>query len=466
MDDVLKHQQRGFDVAIVGGGVIGCAMARRFTLEGARVILIEKSSDILAGASKANSAILHTGFDADTGSLELACMQSGYQEYMGIRESLNLPVLATGAMVVAWNAQDESKLSGIVQQAHANGVLNARLLSQSEVLAREPHLSKKAQAGVLVPDECVIDPWSAPLAYLQQAVEMGAQVRFGAEVKHGEFDGNAWVLVTGRGVIRATTVINCAGLFGDVLEQKLLGLSDFRMLPRKGQFVVFDKHASSLLNHIILPVPNERTKGVVLTRTIFGNLLVGPTAEEQSDREHAALDQAVLQGLMDEAIEKIPELAHVPVTATYAGLRPATDKKEYRIKHVPNRNWITVGGIRSTGLTSALGVAQYVYGLYANKHEPSFIQMPVGGQVPNLAEHLPRDWQRVGYGEMVCHCELVTRREIESVMTSPIPPVDVDGLKRRTRVGMGRCQGFYCAARLAQLMDAHQGKAPLKVADD
>lgn len=440
-----------YDVVVIGGGVVGCAMARRFTLEGARVLLLEKSPDILSGASKGNSAILHTGFDAPRASLELACMQAGYQEYLQIYRKMGLPLLETGAMVVAWNEDDLGKLEGIIQQAHDNGVADAQFIDRAGVMALEPDLASTALGAVKVPGEFLIDPWSAPLGYLLQAMLHGAQVQFNAQVNNGHFDGDTWSLTTTAGAVRARTVINCAGLFGDHLERDLLGQSSFSIHPRKGQFVVFDKAASRYLNNIILPVPNERTKGIVLTKTVYGNLLVGPTAEEQDDRLHAGLDSAVLQQLVDAAVQRIPALEGMPVTATYAALRPASDKKEYRIHTVPGKNWITVGGIRSTGLTAALGIARHVFSLYEARHTPLTAQSLQWPTLPNLAEHLPRDYQTPGYGEIICHCEMVTLREINAALASTLPPGDMGGLKRRTRACMGRCQGFYCSARVAEL---------------
>ncbi|WP_447588897.1 FAD-dependent oxidoreductase [Aquipseudomonas campi] len=455
MNDLISNASQTYDVAVVGGGVVGCAMARRFTLEGAKVLLLEKSPDILAGASKGNSAILHTGFDAPTGSLELACMQEGYHEYLEIHKKMNLPLLRTGAMVVAWSEEDLARLAGIVQQAHDNGVADVRLIERREIRALEPGLSADALAAVEVPGEFLIDPWSAPLGYLQQALLAGAEARFGAQVEGGHFDGQAWDLQTTAGAVRATTVINCAGLFGDRLEEQLLGESSFSIHPRKGQFVVFDKAAARLLNTIILPVPNERTKGIVLTRTIFGNLLVGPTAEEQDDRLHAGLDGDTLAQLVEAAVARIPGLDGMPITATYAGLRPASDKKEYRVRQMAERNWISVGGIRSTGLTAALGIARHVFRLYGRSHRAIASADLRWPQMPNLAEHLPRDYQRPGYGEIVCHCEMVTQREIENALQGPLPAGDLGGLKRRTRACMGRCQGFYCGARVAELSAGH-----------
>ena len=412
MTEPLATKTAIFDVAVIGAGVVGCAMARRFALEGARVVLLEKSTDILSGASKGNSAILHTGFDAPPGSIELACMQEGYREYRDIHARLNLPLLETGALVAAWSDEDLARLPAIVEQAHGNGVDDVRQIGRDEVLALEPQLAGNVLGAVRVPGEHLIDPWSAPLAYLQQAQAHGAEACFDVEV---------------------------------------LDAASFAIHPRKGQFVVFDKAAAALLRHILLPVPNERTKGVVFTRTVFGNLLAGPTAEEQDDREQARVDSDTLQRLIDAAVERIPGLRGMPVTATYAGLRPASEKKEYRIRQVDGRNWISVGGIRSTGLTAALGIARHVYRLYQGGRFHEAVREPLWPQVPNLAEHLPRDWQRPGYDEIVCHCEMVTRREILAALEGPLPAGDFGGLKRRTRACMGRCQGFYCNARVAEL---------------
>lgn len=210
--------------------------------------------------------------------------------------------------------------------------------------------------------------------------------------------------------------------------------------------MVFDKAAARLLGTVILPVPEARTKGVVLTPTIFGNLLVGPTAEETEDRSRATVTRSELQMLLAKAAELLPALADMPVTATYAGLRPATEFKDYRIRHEPDMNWVTVGGIRSTGLTAALGIARHVAGLLGASGAATAPQ-----KMPNLAENLPRDWTSPGYGEIGCHCEMVTRREIEAALAGPFPPGDLGGLKRRTRSAMGRCQGFNCLGRIEEL---------------
>ena len=453
------------DVAIIGGGVVGCAVARRMALSGASVVLIEKAADILDGASKGNSAILHTGFDAPVDSLEWQCVQEGHQEYLEIHHSLNLPLLKTGAMVAAWTEEEEARFPGILEKAHKNKVQDVRQLSKSEIHQMEPQLSADVRAALYIPREYVIDPWSAPLAYLLQAVENGGQAVFNAEVTGGEFDGTHWIINTRQGQIRARYVVNCAGLYGDIVDNRCLGEAEFVIKPRKGQFVVFDKAANALINSVILPVPTKITKGIVLFPTIFGNMMVGPTAEEQEGRDDASVDSETLTALHKQALRMLPALEGIPVTATYAGIRPATERPEYRIRKVSERNWITLGGIRSTGLTAALGLARHVEQILAT-YGADFKEIvdPVVPQVPNLAEHLPRDCHQAGYGEIVCHCEMVTEREINKAMAGKLPAGSLSGLKRRTRITMGRCQGFYCSAKLAELTK-DKFESPLSVGD-
>lgn len=440
-----------FDVAIIGGGVVGCAILRRLAMGGLRCVLLEKGADILSGASKGNSALLHTGFDAPANSLELACMQAGYREYLAIRERLNLPLLETGAVIVAWNEEERAMLPGIVTRAHGNRVADVREIDTIELYRREPNLAPGALAGVLIPDEHVIDAWSAPLAYALQAIAHGAEIRRGIRVNGGQWQNNHWILQTTGNPVAARVVVNAAGLYGDRVEM-IARDRPFSIYPRKGQFVVFDKSAYGLVKAIVLPVPSAFTKGVLISRTAFGNLIVGPTAEEVDERENASIDRDAMEKLLERARALVPALAQHSVTASYAGLRPATQFKDYQIEALPDRGWITVAGIRSTGLTGSLGIGAHVANLYAQhfgelKESPA----PVWTPVPNLCEENTRRYQEHNAGEIVCHCELVTRQEIETAMSGPLPAGDLGGLKRRTRCMMGRCQGFYCSARVMEL---------------
>lgn len=440
-----------FDIAVIGGGVVGCAVARRFALAGAKVVLLEKGADILSGASKANSAILHTGFDAPAGSLELELVRAGRAEYLEIRDSFNLPLIETGALVCAWNDVEAEKLAEIEAKGRANGIDELRPLSGAAARRLVPALGDRLLAALEVFGEHVIDPWSAPLAYLTQAMALGATVLRNCELRAGHFDG-IWSLETTRGGMRAQAVVNTAGLYGDIVDERLGLPPAFTIKPRKGQFVVLDKAAYRLVPKIILPVPTEITKGIVICPTAFGNVLIGPTAEEQQDRTRATVEQPTLEKLLAHAADLMPALRQIPVTAIYAGLRPATEQKDYRIVARPDRRAVTLGGIRSTGLSSALGLAQHALKLHAEFgatwQPPATIPFP---GMPNLAEQRERDWQRPNHGEIICHCEMVTRREIMAALDGVLPAADFGGLRRRTRAGMGRCQGFYCNATLAAL---------------
>ncbi len=441
-----------YDVIVIGAGVVGCAVARRFTLEGASVLVLEKSTDILDGASKGNSALLHTGFDEPTDFLELQCIKDGYHEFTEIHEKLGLPVLKTGGLVIAWTADEDKRLQGLIDHAYANGVTDVERLTAKQITTREPHLSESIVGGFLIPQEYVIDPWSTPYAYLLQAIENGAAVLRETEVTGGQFDGSIWRLNTSRGVAKGKTIINCAGLYGDRMDTLLLGECEFSIRPRKGQFLVYDKPASRLVSSIILPVPSEITKGVVITPTIFGNVLVGPTAEEQDSREDTSVDSETLHSLREKGERMVPGLRDVTVTATYAGIRPATEFKDYSITFHSDRNYVSVGGIRSTGLSAALGIASYVFGQGRfEKNNYKTVKNIIWPNISSLAQDDERDWARPGNGGVVCHCELVTRREIERALTGPLAAASLSGLKRRTRVTMGRCQGFYCAAQLGEI---------------
>lgn len=441
-----------YDVAIIGAGVVGCALARRLTLDGVKVLVLEKALDVLDGASKGNSAILHTGFDAPPGSLEQSCIAAGYEEYLQLAEAMKLPVLRTGAMVLAWTQEQEARLPSLIEKAHQNGVHDVVALSRQQILKREPNLSPLLRAGFLIPGEYLIDPWTTAHAYLLQALTNGAEILRGTEVLGGTYN-NGWKLETSRGPISAATVVNCAGLFGDVVDERLLGTKSFNIRPRKGQFLVFDKAASSLISATALPVPTKTTKGVVICRTVFGNVLVGPTAEDQESRTDASTQRETLEALHRKALEILPGLADHEVTTAYAGLRPASEFQDYQITHHSTQAYLTVGAIRSTGLSAALGIARHVASLLDFRAEA--LARPVVPAVDRLSEYHPRDWQEAGNGGIVCHCELVTRREIQQVLAGPLPPATPQGLKRRTRAMMGRCQGFYCTAEIAEMTRDH-----------
>ena len=442
-----------YDVAIIGAGVVGCAVFREYVLGGFKTILIERDADIINGASKANSAILHTGFDATPGTLEAACVKTGYTRYHQIHHQLGLPLLRFGALLAAWSDTDLQALDAVRKKATQNGV-GTEILSADEMRHREPGLSASIRGGISIPGESVVDSWSAPLAYARQAIMNGGTLLRNAEVLSGARHDRLWTLNLKGQVprIQARLVVNCSGLQGDIVEA-IVRPSPFHITPRKGQFLVFDKSAYDLVQSIILPVPTKLTKGVVVTRTAYGNLLVGPTAEPQNDRRIATTTRDALLRLRQAAQNIIPDLQHHAITTEYAGLRPATEFSDYQIEALPDDRWISVSGIRSTGLTGALGIASHVRDLHTTYfgpfHDLSDPQCPV---MTNITQCHPRAVDMPGRSTIVCHCEMVTEDEIKSALHDPILPAgSVGGLRRRTRCMMGRCQGFYCTRRVTAL---------------
>jgi glycerol-3-phosphate dehydrogenase len=454
MPDSTRDPAGPYDAAIIGAGVVGCAIARSFAIRGLRTIVVEKAADILEGASKGNSALLHTGFDEPPQSHELRLIKEGFALYQRIHDRMNLPYERTGALVVAWDAGDEDRLEAIAAHSVANGIA-ASVIGRDALLAREPRLSPKALGAVLVPEEGIIDPWSAPLGYLRQALLHGARLMLNAEVRRLERIAEGWRLETAQGEVAARLVVNAAGLYGDRIEALAGRQPGFTIRPRKGQFVVYDKPAHELVTAIILRVPTERTKGVLLARTVFGNLLLGPTAEDQEDRVHAGTDGAVLRRIMSEGEVILPALAGQTVTATFAGLRPATEHRDYQLDADDAARFITVGGIRSTGLSASLGIGEWaaragaaMLGVAEAPPPDDDLDWPV---MPNLSAARPRAYQLGGRSPIACHCEWVTEGEICDALAGPLPAGTLGGLKRRTRAMLGRCQGFGCSGAIARL---------------
>jgi glycerol-3-phosphate dehydrogenase len=455
-----------WDVAIIGAGVVGTAIARSLAAFDLRCLLLDAADDVGTGTSKANTAILHTGFDTKPGSLESRLLSRGSGLLRTYAEQAGIAVDRTGAVLVAWTAEQAGALPSIAAGSRSNGYTAVRELSAAEVYEREPALGPGAQAGLLIPDESVIDPWTVPLAFATEAVRAGVVLRLGTRVTGVSAAGgeSEFGLATTRGPVRCGWAVNAAGLGSDEVD-RMFGADGFTIRPRKGELIVYDKLSRPLVRSIVLPVPTARTKGVLVAPTVFGNVLVGPTAEDVPDRRDVSTTQAGLSSLVAAAEQIVPGLAGEEVTATYAGLRAATEHPDYQIAVLGR--YARVAGIRSTGLSASLGIAEHVVDLLAGaglplRPRPRAVAHGTGApSMPYLGESGRRPYQdpeRIAadsaYGEIVCHCEQVTRGEIRDALASDIAPAGPDGLRRRTRAMNGRCQGFYCAANVSTLLES------------
>lgn len=353
-------EQKQYDVAIIGGGVVGCSILKELTSRGFNCVLCEQEDEILSGASCGNSGTLHTGFDAPLNSLELDCLKTARELNEGFFRDNSVPYRISGALIVAWTDEELGKLPDLVNHANEAGVSDVKMLSAEELRQKEPFLNPEALGAIFVPREAIVDPWSFSVSLALLGISQGGTILRGCKVNGGgRKPGGSWELSTSQGLIEAKLVINCAGLFGDTVEE-INRPSPFAIKPRKGQYAVFDQSAQSLLNSIIFPVPTERTKGILVFPSVYGNIVVGPTAEDQFDRNEAKIDEKVIDMLIEKAYYIVPGLKEHKIIGTYAGLRPATQHKDYQIESLPQNNWITVGGIRSTGLSACLGIAKHI----------------------------------------------------------------------------------------------------------
>ena len=452
-----------FDVAVIGAGLVGSAIARELAGTHLSVALVEGRADVGDGTSKANTAILHTGFDATPGTLESTLVARGYHLLGRYAEQTGIPVERTGAVLVAWTEDELQALPGLAAKAGANGYGACALIGADEVRAMVPGLGDGVLGGLTVPGESIICTWTTNLALATDAVRRGARLLLGHQVRAAVTDDDRTVLDTTSGDVVARWVVNAAGLGADRIDA-LFGHERFTVTPRRGELFVFDKLARPMVPTIVLPVPTSRGKGVLLSPTIYGNVMLGPTSENLTDRHDTSTSEGGFEFLLAKGRRLMPALLEEEVTASYAGLRAAIDSDDYLVALDHDARYLLVGGIRSTGLTASMAIAEHVVGMLADTglDVTRRDDLPTPPRMPNLGEAGPRPYQRADlietdpdYGRIVCFCERVTAGEIRDACVSTIPPADLDGLRRRTRAMNGRCQGFYCGADVAaRLADA------------
>ena len=449
-----------YDIAIIGGGVVGTAIARELSRFQLKAVLLEALPDLGDESSKGNSALMCSGVDVPAGTLERQLVQRGYARYMTEAPGMGLPIRKIGAVTLAWSEEQQVILEHEMTAARRDG-FTVDLLDTAEVYRRWPQFGPGLRCGLWAPDEAIVDPFSTPHAYALDALENGVEIRRGWPVQRAEQDAQGWILFNGDERIAARCVVNAGGIRADHVEA-LAGYNDFAIRPRRGQYMILDKSARAIHDVIAMPTPTPTTRGILITPTIFGNVLVGPTAEDVEDRDDRRVTADGLAQLRQAIATMIPALADQPVNTIFAGMRPATQFRDYQIIPRLDRGWVTVAGIRSTGLSASLGIAEHVAALLI----PALFDIPRKSDTSRvsmscLSETSTRPWQDAAriaadpcYGEIICHCERITRGEIRDALDSPLAPQTLNGLKRRTRAMFGRCQGFYCGAQVQTMFDA------------
>ncbi|WP_440323129.1 NAD(P)/FAD-dependent oxidoreductase [Laedolimicola sp.] len=449
-----------YDVIIVGAGVSGAASARELSRCAARVCVLEKEEDVCCGTSKANSAIVHAGYDAAPGSLMAKLNVRGNALMGDLAKDLDIPFRRIGSLVVCLSEEDMPGLQALYDRGQANGVPDLRIIYHDELLQMEPNLSEETYAALYAPTAGIVCPFGLNIALAENAAMNGVEFHFDTEVQSLERrQGGGWILHTSQGSYETRLVVNAAGVYADGLHN-MISSGKIHITPRRGDYCLLDKTTGSHVNHTIFPLPGKYGKGILVSPTIHGNLLLGPTAIDVADPEATNTTADGLAQVLENAGRYVKEIPYKNVITSFAGLRAHEDGHEFIIGEVPGaENFIDCAGIESPGLTSSPAIGEMVAEIVRAKLELSekehFISRRKGIMNPTqLPDGERQEWIRrhPAYGHIVCRCEHISEGEILDAIHRPLGARSLDGVKRRVRAGMGRCQGGFCSPRVMELL--------------
>ena len=450
------------DVTIIGAGVTGSAIARELSRYDLDVLVLEKESDVCEGTSKANSGIVHSGYDAKPGTLKAKFNVEGNKLIHELSKTLDFPFKENGSIVLALEEEGRVGIEELYERGKANGVPGLRILDKKELHELEPNVSDTAVCALYAPTGGIVCPFNMTIAFAENAADNGVRFQFDTEVKNivkkTEEGKNFYLLETSKGSIETRLVINAAGVYSDVFHNMVSG-EKLHITPRKGQYLLMDKAAGDLVKSTLFQLPSKLGKGVLVTPTVHGNLMVGPTAEETDDPEDTSTTAQGLAYLLDKGAVSVNSLPRLTITS-FAGLRAHEDGGDFVIGEVKDApGFIDAAGIESPGLTAAPAIGAYVAGivkeLLGAAEKKDFIGTRKG--IPSMALATPEERAELiasdpSYAHVICRCELVTEGEIKNAINRTLGARTVDGIKRRTRAGMGRCQTGFCLARTIPLL--------------
>lgn len=452
------------DVLIIGGGVIGCAIARQLTRREVSVALADACEDVSMGASRANSAIVHAGYDAPPGSMMAALNVAGNAMYDEWSRELEVPLKRIGSLVIAFGEADERELGLLVERGRQNGVPGLRIVSAEEARSLEPQLSPDVTAALWAPSGAITCPYQFTTACYENALHNGLIPLLNAPVRKIERTGEGFEVSCGDQSVRAKVIINAAGVHADEVA-RLAGDDSFSIHPRKGEYMLLD-HADNRLSRVIFQTPSPMGKGVLVSPTVDDNAFAGPTAVDTEDREDTETTQQGLDTLRSLSLRSVPTLNLRGVITSFAGMRaqPSTGDFIIRPSGVAPR-LIHAAGICSPGLTSAPAIADYVVRLVEETGlplpvKPSFDpRRPAIRRFAEMTQRQREDAIAANplYGRVICRCETITEAEIVEAIARGARTLD--GVKRRTRAGMGRCQGGFCSPRVMEIISRETGLA-------
>lgn len=448
-----------YDVMIIGGGVAGSAAARELSRYKVKACVIEKEEDVCCGTSKANSAIVHAGYDAAEGSLKAKLNVRGNQMMEKLAEELDFPFQRNGSLVICLHEDDMPKLQVLYDRGVANGVKELRILNREEVLKMEPNVSDSVYAALYAPTAGIVCPFNLNIALAENANVNGVEFKFYTEVEGIKKIDGGYELVTNQGVYRTKCVVNAAGVYADRIHN-MVSEKKIHITARRGDYCLLDKSAGRHVSKIIFALPGKYGKGVLVAPTVHGNLIVGPTAIDVEDKEGTNTTREGLDLLIEKAGMNVKNLPMRQVITSFAGLRAHEDNHEFIIGEAEDaEGFIDCAGIESPGLTSCPAIGEMVADIVSEKlgleKKEDFIAVRKGVLDPETLtkeERAALIKEKPVYGNIICRCEMVTEGEILDAIHRPLGARSLDGVKRRTRAGMGRCQGGFCSPRTMEIL--------------
>ncbi|SHJ89151.1 glycerol-3-phosphate dehydrogenase [Clostridium amylolyticum] len=459
-----------FDVAIIGAGVIGCSIARELTRYKLEVCIIEKKSDVAEGTTKANSAIVHAGYDAEPESLMGKLNAKGNSMFDKLSEELDFPFKRNGSLVLCFDKEDIDKLYNIKARGEKNKVPGLRILSREELIKMEPNLSDGIVAALYASTGGIVCPYEMTIALAENAYDNGAKFYFDNGVTEIEKNNGYFKVKTDKGDYKAKIVINAAGVYADDINN-MVSQNKIHIIPRKGEYCLFDKAAGKMVKSTVFQLPTKLGKGVLITPTVDGNLLIGPNATDIEEKESLITTEEGLNDILNKAKMSIKQIPMRQVITSFAGLRAHRPEHDFLVSEACDvSNFINVAGIESPGLSSAPAIAELTVGIVKEKLNPEVNKdfNPIRKGIPKFREMSNEERKGLiaknsSYGKIICRCETVTEGEIINAIRRSLGARTLDGVKRRTRAGMGRCQSGFCSTKIVEILSRELNISPMEI---
>ena len=449
------------DVIIIGGGVCGCSLLYELSRYKISALLLEKENDIACGTTKSNSGIVHAGYDPGPGTAMARFNVEGNALIEKLSADLDIPYKKIGSLVVAFDENDQETIKKLLDKGIKNGVSGLRIITGEELFHIEPNLNREAVSALYAPSTGIISPWELAVAQAECAVQGGTRVTLDCEVKSIKKEDNAFLITTNKGDFFSRYVVNASGVNSDTVSQ-MAEPKHFTIIPENGEYYILDKTEIDLIKTVVFPCPSKLGKGVLVSPTVHGNIIVGPDKKDIT-RDDFSTTAAGLEYVRENALRTVPSINFRTSIRNFSGIRANSDYKDFitgESKHTPG--FFNIAGIKSPGLTSAPAIAKEITKLLhdkglSNELNPLFVEKRHVTRFNELNETEKSKVIRKNplYGTIVCRCEMVTEGEIIDALNRPLPPRSIDALKRRCSPGMGRCQGGFCSPKVLALIAKH-----------